>query len=75
MLWGAWSPDGSRLALILELDGSGYEVVVADVDGSDPVTIVEKDDTGAVGPTSSHSHGPRTVPGSRTRAGRNSEVS
>ena len=50
VLWGAWSPEGSRLALILELDGSGYEVVVADADGRDPVTIVERDDTGAVGP-------------------------
>ncbi len=50
VLWAAWSPDGSRLAFTLELPGPRYEVVVADADGSNPVTIVEEDDTGAVGP-------------------------
>lgn len=50
VLWGAWSPDGSRLALTLERGDSGSELVVADADGSDPVTIVAEDGTGAVGP-------------------------
>ena len=50
VLWGAWSPDGSRIAYIVEEPRLGYEIVVADADGSDPVTIVEQDDTGAVGP-------------------------
>ena len=48
--WGAWSPDGSRVAYILEHPGLRSEIVVADADGSDPVTIVAEDDTGAVGP-------------------------
>ena len=50
VLWGAWSPDGSRIAYILEELGRGYEIVVADADGSDPTTIVDATDTGAVGP-------------------------
>ncbi|MGH2631388.1 MAG: TolB family protein [Actinomycetota bacterium] len=50
VLWAVWSPDGSRLAFTLETPGPRYEVVVADADGSDPVTIVEQDDTGAAGP-------------------------
>jgi Tol biopolymer transport system component len=50
VLWGAWSPDGSRLALTLELTGPRYELVVTDADGSDPVTIVAEEGTGAVGP-------------------------
>ena len=50
VLWGAWSPDGSRIAYILEGPGPGYEIVVADADGSAPLTIVEQEDTGAIGP-------------------------
>lgn len=50
VLWGAWSPGGSRIAYIVEEPRPGYEIVVADADGGDPVTIVEQDDTGAVGP-------------------------
>jgi TolB protein len=48
--WGAWSPDGSRVAYTLERPGLRSEIVVADSDGSDPETIVAEDDTGAVGP-------------------------
>jgi TolB protein len=50
VLWGAWSPDGSRVAYILQAPGPRFEIVVADADGSDPVMIVEERDTGAVGP-------------------------
>lgn len=50
VLWGAWSPDGSRIAYIKEGPSPGYEIAVADADGSNPVTIIEEDDTGAVGP-------------------------
>lgn len=50
VLWGAWSPDGSRVAYILENRGLRSEVVVANADGSNPVTIVEEADTGAAGP-------------------------
>lgn len=47
--WAAWSPDGSRIAYIVEEPGPRYAIVVADADGSDPVKIVEEEDTGAVG--------------------------
>ncbi|MGZ8610547.1 MAG: TolB family protein [Actinomycetota bacterium] len=48
--WGAWSPDGSRVAYIVEQPGLRSEIVVADADGSDPETIVVEDDAGAAGP-------------------------
>ena len=47
---GGWSPDGSQVAYILEEPGPRYAVVVARADGSDPLTIFEQEDTGAVGP-------------------------
>ena len=50
VLWAAWSPDGARIAYILEEAGPRYAIVVAEADGSRPVTIVEEDATGAVGP-------------------------
>lgn len=50
VLWAAWSPDGSRLASIEERPGPRYAVVISEADGSRPVTIVEEDATGAVGP-------------------------
>jgi Tol biopolymer transport system component len=50
VLWAAWSPDGARIAYILEGPGPRYAVVVSEADGSRPVTIVEEDATGAVGP-------------------------
>ena len=49
VLWAAWSPDGSQVAYILEEPGPRYAVVVARADGSDPLTIFEQADTGAVG--------------------------
>ena len=49
VLWAAPSPDGSRLAVIEERPGR-YAVVISEADGSRPVTIVEEDATGAVGP-------------------------
>jgi Tol biopolymer transport system component len=52
-----WSPDGSRLAAVLEVNSPmdeetapRYEVVVANADGSDPRTIVSEAATGAAGP-------------------------
>jgi Tol biopolymer transport system component len=52
-----WSPDGSRLAYAAEVrsprseePGPRYAVVVANADGSDPVSIVGESDTGAAGP-------------------------
>ena len=50
VLTAAWSPEGSRLAYILEEPGPRYAIVVADADGSNAVTIVEEEDTGAAGP-------------------------
>jgi dipeptidyl aminopeptidase/acylaminoacyl peptidase len=50
VLRAAWSPDGSRLAYILEEPGPRYAIVVADADGSNAVTIVDEEDTGAAGP-------------------------
>ena len=50
VLWAAWSPDGSRLASIEERPGPRYAIVVSEADGSRPVTIVEEEATGAVGP-------------------------
>lgn len=49
VLWAAWSPDGSRLASIEERPGPRYAVVISEADGGRPVTIVEENDTGAVG--------------------------
>ena len=48
--WGAWSPDGTRLATVLEGPGPRSRIVVSRADGSDPVTLVDDPDTGAVGP-------------------------
>ncbi|MGZ8613229.1 MAG: TolB family protein [Actinomycetota bacterium] len=48
--WAQWSPDGSRLASVLEAPGPRSTIVVSRADGSDPVTIVDEQDTGAVGP-------------------------
>lgn len=46
-----WSPDGSRVAFVQRIpDPRRFAVVVADADGSNPVSIVEEPDTGAVGP-------------------------
>lgn len=50
VLWAAWSPDGSRLAYIQEEPGPRYAVVVADADGSHPVTIHEEEDASLPGP-------------------------
>jgi Tol biopolymer transport system component len=50
VLWAQWSPDGSRLAYILEEPGPRYAVVIADASGADPVPLVEEEYTGAVGP-------------------------
>ena len=50
VLWAAWSPDGSQVAYILEEPGPRSAIVVARADGSDPRTIFEQEDTGAVGP-------------------------
>ncbi|HEX6399733.1 MAG TPA: hypothetical protein VF108_04580 [Actinomycetota bacterium] len=50
VLWAASSPDGSRLAFIEERPGPRYAIVISEADGSRPVTIVEEDATGAVGP-------------------------
>jgi Tol biopolymer transport system component len=50
VLWAAWSPDGSRLASIEERPGRRYAIVISEADGSRPVTIVEEEATGAVGP-------------------------
>lgn len=52
VLRASWSPDGSRLATIVEEPGSPtrYTVVVSDADGSDPVTVFETQDEGLVGP-------------------------
>ena len=50
VLWAAWSPDGSRVAYVVEETGPRFAIVVAAADGSRPVTIVEEEGTGAVGP-------------------------
>ena len=50
VLWAEWSPDGSQVAYILEEPGPRSAIVVARADGSDPRTIFEQEDTGAVGP-------------------------
>ena len=50
VLAAAWSPDGSRIAYVAEEPGPRYTLLVADADGSDPVVIVDEEDTGAVGP-------------------------
>lgn len=50
VLWAVWSPDGSRLAYILEEPGPRYAIVVADADGTNGVKILEEQDTGAAGP-------------------------
>jgi Tol biopolymer transport system component len=50
VLWAQWSPDGSRLAYILEEPGPRYAIVIADADGNDAVTLLEEEDTGAAGP-------------------------
>ena len=57
VLAAAWSPDGSRLAYVLEANSPRdeepaprYQVVVANADGSEPVAIVDDADTGAAGP-------------------------
>jgi Tol biopolymer transport system component len=50
VLAAAWSPEGSRLAYILEEPGPRYAIVVADADGSNAMTIVDEEGTGAVGP-------------------------
>jgi Tol biopolymer transport system component len=49
-LAAAWSPDGTRIATVVERPGPVYRVVVANADGTDPVTIVQEPGTGAVGP-------------------------
>ena len=49
-LAAAWSPAGDRIAYVVEEPGPRYAVVVADADGSDPLTIVDEEDTGAAGP-------------------------
>ena len=50
VIWGAWSLDGSRIASILEGPGPTSRIVVTAPDGSDPMTVVETQNTGAVGP-------------------------
>jgi TolB protein len=50
VLWADWSPDGSRVAYILEEPGPRFAIVVADADGSDPTRIFDEGDTGAAGP-------------------------
>lgn len=50
VLWAQWSPDGSKIAYILEAPGPRFAIVVADADGSDAETLVEEQGTGAAGP-------------------------
>jgi Tol biopolymer transport system component len=57
VLAAQWSPDGSRLAYVIEESsprseepGPRYAIVIANADGSDPETIVDEADTGAAGP-------------------------
>ncbi len=50
VLAAAWSPDGDRIAYLVEERGPRYALVVANADGSDPLTIVNEEDTGAAGP-------------------------
>jgi Tol biopolymer transport system component len=46
----AWSPDGTRLATAYVEEGVSSGVVVHDGDGSDPVTVLDQEDSGLVGP-------------------------
>jgi TolB protein len=45
-----WSPDGSRIAYVVQEPGPRYVVRIASADGSDPFTLVDAPATGAVGP-------------------------
>ena len=50
--WAQWSPDGTSIAFTVEQDeGARYALVVTKADGSDPVTLVERDKAeGTLGP-------------------------